>query len=923
MSSLPALLILGVLTSTGPTSKAPPTRDDCGLIPPERDPPGPVPEKQDPWTGGLTDRAAVTRVRSGPIGPHPAGALAGKTVYLSQGHGFTWTDLGWRTQRGTHNDIVEDLVSAEAADQFVLPYLHAMGAYVVPLREPDLNPDMLIVDDGDAVSEGSFADTGSTDPGWGALPLPLTGDASPFDAGLARQFVADAADTGRLVYATPVARSGHYNVYVAFAQGPDRVPDAHYIVRHDGGETHFQVDQRRHGTTWVLLGKFWFEAGAGPDRAAVVLAADSSAPGAIISADAVRLGGGMAMIDRGGGLSGRPMYEHSARYYTQWAGAPASVFNHLDPDGDDDVVCRSRFTAWEHEDGEDAVYVSWHSNAPNPKRGTSSYTYGPSAPPGSLDEFSGTPGSRELQDAIHAEIVGDLRAAWDPAWTDEGRFTAYFGEVNPSHNPEVPAVLVEVAYHDTAADADSLRDPRFRRLVARAFAQGIARYFAEKDGAPLVLPPEPPTALAIRNDGAGALEVTWRPPTQGPGAGDPPTHYRVYQSNNGRGFDDGTDVFSDSFKISGLAAHDIRYIRVAAVNDGGHSLPSDILGARVAPSGRASLAIIAGYDRLDAGMLLVEDLSAFDLGFPQRMWISRMNDGTYAVRHGDAIAAAGLSFDSATDDALGSGLLDLAPYQAIDWFAGQESSGDDPFTATTRAQLAAYLDAGGRLFISGSELGWALDHLGTPDEQAFYRTRLRATYSSDDAETHDLTPLADPFNNLSPISFLDPASYDPAFPDTITPNNSSLAALAYAGGLGGTAAVAWGQDDPGERGVHFAFPFEVLLGDDVRADVMARVLAYFAVDEAPVPGDDTGDDTSEDDTGDIDELTSSSGDDDPAPTSTATTTDVLATDTTGVPGETPGDDGCGCRSTVAPPSLALLVLLLRRRRDHGDGVDVK
>lgn len=514
MPSLPALLILSALTS--------PVRDDCGLLPPGQDHPAPVPDKPNPWTGGLTDRAAVTRVRSGPVGPHPQGALAGKTVYLSQGHGFTWTALGWRTQRGTHNGIVEDLVSAEAGDQFVLPYLHAMGAYVVPLREPDLNPDMLLVDDAEAVLEGSFVDTGVTDPGWGPLPLPLTDDTSPFAAGLARQFIAEAADTGRLVYPAPVPRSDHYNVYISFAQGPDRAPDAHYIVRHDGGETHFKVDQRRHGTTWVLLGKFWFEAGAGPDRAAVILAADSSVPGAILSADAVRLGGGMAMIDRGGGVSGRPMYEQSARYYTQWSGAPASVFNHLDPDNDDDVVCRARFTAWEHEDGEDAVYVSWHSNAPNPQRGTSTYTYGPTAPPGSLDDFSGTPGSRELQDAIHAEIVDDLRAAWDPDWTDEGRFTAYFGEVNPSHNPEVPAVLVEVAYHHTPADADALRDPQFRRLVARAFARGIARYFAEKDGTPLVLPPEPPTALAVRNAGAGALEVTWRAPRRGPRRRRPP-----------------------------------------------------------------------------------------------------------------------------------------------------------------------------------------------------------------------------------------------------------------------------------------------------------------------------------------------------------------------------------------------------------------
>ena len=36
--------------------------------------------------------------------------------------------------------------------------------------------------------------------------------------------------------------------------------------------------------------------------------------------------------------------------------------------------------------------------------------------------------------------------------------------------------------------------------VARAMAQGIARYFADADGTALVLPPEPPRAVSVRND---------------------------------------------------------------------------------------------------------------------------------------------------------------------------------------------------------------------------------------------------------------------------------------------------------------------------------------------------------------------------------------------------------------------------------------
>src|SRR5207253_3678514 len=117
-------------------------------------------------------------------------------------------------------------------------------------------------------------------------------------------------------------------------------------------------------------------------------------------------------------------------------GAPSSVYAWTDGDFDADVSTRSRFAAWEHEAGEDAIYIAWHSNAPNPRLGTSSYTYGSSPPPGALSNFSGSAGSRELQDAVHGEIGDDLRAGLYPDWTDQRRFTAYFGEVNAGPNAE-------------------------------------------------------------------------------------------------------------------------------------------------------------------------------------------------------------------------------------------------------------------------------------------------------------------------------------------------------------------------------------------------------------------------------------------------------------------------------------------------------
>src|SRR5688572_10726540 len=107
--------------------------EDCGLELPvlaERAPAVP------PRRGASPVPPGGEFLRRGPVGaPGSPGALAGKTIYLSAGHGFVWTGAGWRTQRGNTNGIVEDLLTIEAIDQYVVPYLHAMGAYVVTVRE--------------------------------------------------------------------------------------------------------------------------------------------------------------------------------------------------------------------------------------------------------------------------------------------------------------------------------------------------------------------------------------------------------------------------------------------------------------------------------------------------------------------------------------------------------------------------------------------------------------------------------------------------------------------------------------------------------------------------------------------------------------------------------------------------------------------
>jgi len=861
-ASAPALVIAASLCAVGARADA--QTDFHHEDPAVAEAAGPVPRKAREVPGlGAKGLPVVRRVRPGRSPRYTTvgyglggGALAGKTVYLSAGHGWVWRSNlnGWRTQRPNTHNLVEDMISTETISHYLIRYLENMGAYVVTVREADFNSDLALVDDAaDAAGEG-FSVEGSIaladgPSGYGALSTPISDQSNPFTAGGSRTFAAVEAATGAAVWTFDVPADGTYNVYVGWVQDASRASDAHYSVRHTGGETHFRVDQRRHGSTWVRLGRFYFEAGRSPARGAVALHDDSADAGATLSADVARIGGGVGVIDRGGGANGKPMFENCSRYYAQLAGAPTTVYDYSSEDGNDDVGTRSRFSAWEHEDGEDAVYIAWHTNAPDPGRGTSSFAYGPDSY-GDLSQFTGVPGSLELMDAVHNELIADFRAAWEEDWRDRGQHTAYFGEVNPNHNPEMPAALFEIAFHDTLADADSLRDPRFRALAARAMAQGVAKYFAAADGATLVLPPGPPTAPRMTQEdpgesdrGTGMLRISFGEPATDAAGGDAPTGYRVYLSRDGRGFDEGVAVTETSLLVEAPEDGGALYARITATNDGGESFPSRVVGGREAPSGRAQVLVVAGFDRIDRHMLSEEDLSAFDIGTVERALIERINDTSHAARAGAAIDAARVSFDTVAADAVLLGAVDLADYSAVVWMLGEESLDNLPLAEIERTAIADYLAGGGRLFLSGSELAWVLAEHGGPEEQAFLLETLHAVYVADDADTYAVTGTGGPFDGLGELSFADRGAggYDVDFPDVLEPASGGAAVLAYQGGAGGTAATWWDSEQTGERLLVTGFPFETIEGKAQRAEFMARVLQSFEIEADPAIPDDPDD----------------------------------------------------------------------------------
>nr|BDT33736.1 N-acetylmuramoyl-L-alanine amidase [Myxococcus sp. MH1] len=776
-----------------------------------------------------------------------AGALSGKVIYLSPGHGFyrAPTLSRWATQRPNTWAVVEDLISAEVVNQYLLPMLMGAGATVVPVREADLNSRMVIVDDG-GPGYSEEGDTGlfraTEQKGWATPAFPMGNGVEPFTQGTTRELLTTQTSTATATWAPVVPADGNYHVYVSYGAAPTRTENAHYVVRHAGGESHFRVNQRRHGGTWVLLGRFFFKANAGPERAAVVLMNDAE-EGATVSVDAVRFGGGSGVIgDAQMAALSRPRYEEAARYHVQFSGAPATVYaptgaNAIANERNADVTARARFAAWLHEEGEDAVYVAWHTNASTTGNvvGTEAYVYGPNPVDGTLN-FTGVPGSDVLGRALLDELGADLKREVDPSWRVRSLRSANLGEVNPTHNPEMPSVLLEIAYHDAVADSNRLKEPAFRRVAARAILQGLIKYYAARDGVAVTLPPEAPDAVVARNVSAGTVEVRWAAPQANPDeeGRDAPSAYRVYQSEDGQAWDDGTEVSGTSLSVP-LAAGVSRYFRVAAVSAGGEGFPSAIVGVR---SGDAPPALVVNaFERLDSALACGEALDAYGLEAPLRVLLETMNDGTYVRRHGDAMSQSGVAFDSATSGAVAAGLVSVgAGYRVVDWFTGRGGAAGAGLTRAEQDTLRAYVMGGGHLLLSGSQVASALS-VGDADDKAFLTDILRASVGTGAPPRSVEGVPGDFLADWTGVALDDGTrgAYPVGSTDLLIPASGGSAVVRYAGTELGAGVFSM----PAGQVLLLGVPFEAVVDRAARARLLSAFLvrAGFPAPGSPPVGD--------------------------------------------------------------------------------------
>jgi hypothetical protein len=235
----------------------------------------------------------------------------------------------WEWQRARLFQTVEDIYPLAYTMPFLAPMLENAGANVFVPRERDWQVHEVLVDNDGSAGRSLYvapehleeSDSGS---GFG-MGIPPYVDENPFRLGSYQIMESDRKTTASIQWIPEIPEEGEYAVYISFHSSPENTTDALYRVYHRGGITEFSVNQQMGGGTWIYLGRFSFAPGIHPEHGRVVLLNSASKRGKRITADAVKFGGGMGNISRGGYTSMRPRYQEGARYYLQYAGMPDTL----------------------------------------------------------------------------------------------------------------------------------------------------------------------------------------------------------------------------------------------------------------------------------------------------------------------------------------------------------------------------------------------------------------------------------------------------------------------------------------------------------------------------------------------------------------------------------------------------------------------
>lgn len=587
-----------------------------------------VVNKKPTFTGPMSDAEPFVTYET----DHPAPqGLEGRIIALWQSHGL-YFDQGtgrWQWQRPRLFGTVEDLFAQGYVMPYLMPMLENAGAYVMSPRERDLST-MEIIADTDGSPEGDFYLTegkhrweeGIRGSGF-ALPAgELTSGQNPFQMGTSEKVETvsekDTENQSTAVWNAEFPERGDYAVYVSYKSYPNSARDARYTVNHLGGSTNVTVNQRMGSGTWIYLGHFPFAKGK-QQRPVVELSNISSEKNSVVSADAVKIGGGMGNVARNakgesryeGISSGAPRFTEGARYWLQWAGMPEKVYTESEGANDytDDYKSRALWVNYlaggsEMLPGKEGLGIpidmalAFHTDA-----GTTL----DNSVVGTLGIYSTDDGNllgngrtrlenRDLADYVITSVVSDLRQLHRADWTNRSIRDKKYYEIRET---KVPAMIIELLSHQNFEDMKYGLDPRFRFDVARAVYKGILRFLSRRYDVPYTVQPLPVGAFAITAAGNGHYRLSWSAVPDPLEQSATPSYYIVEERLENGAFVEVATVKSPVYDVT-VTDRAIHSYRIVAGNDGGRAFPSEVLSLSDNGSGRPDVTIVNGFTRISA-----------------------------------------------------------------------------------------------------------------------------------------------------------------------------------------------------------------------------------------------------------------------------------------------------------------------------------
>lgn len=801
------------------------------------------------------------------------------SLWASHGRYYDGKKDRWKWQRPNLFGTTEDLFTQTIVIPYLIPMLENAGAVVFTPRERDWQKNEVIVDNGGrGYVEDSGKETWKTalEKGFAYHAGTYRDGENPFTQGTARAVKATKkADVSWASYQPNIPQGGKYAVYVSYQSLKNSVSDAQYIVMHKGQRTVFKVNQQMGGGTWVYLGTFDFDRGNNEFNRVVVT--NSSSESGVVTTDAVRFGGGMGNIERGGSCSGMPRCLEGARYSAQWAGAPYSVYSSKNGSDDygDDINVRSNMTNWlaggstyvptlEGKKVPIELSLAVHSDAGyttvNDSIIGSLAICTTSFNDGRLNSGVSRMVSHDFADSLLTGLQRDISGKYRK-WTRRYLWDRNYSE---TRKPEVPSAIIETMSHQNFADMRRGLDPNFRFTLARSLYKTILRFVNGNHSVPSVVQPLPVSNFRIERNSSGGLRLSWiaEKDEQEPTA--VPTSYIVYTSEDGMGFDNGTVVYTSSFDFE--AKKGVNYcFKVTALNRGGESFPSETLAAYLSKSAHAKdILVVDGFSRL-SGPAVVDDYSrqGFDLGSDIGVsygltagWNGRQqcfdksragsegegslgycgdelagrfimgNNRDGSVCHVKDIAMSGAyNVVGCSLEALDNNLVKLDHYNLVDIAFGlQRNDGHSlvvykTFSETLQSKLRSYAKLGGRILVSGAYVG---SDMTQPHERSFMSDVLKTTFTGTDtnAGNNMVDGLGLSFDIIRQIN---DRHFAATSVDRIAAcDGRSFAAMRYQDGS--TAGVAY--DGTGYKSFVMGYPYECINNVRTRQQVMKGLLGF-------------------------------------------------------------------------------------------------